>query len=587
MLRRNELVLGLAVLTLFLGGVTSAQARLDLGEVVVTATRTERLSSEVPVSVSVITSQEIEESNARNVGELLSEVPGIDYNPYGSLGAQAALLIRGSEADEVLVLLDGRPLNNPRSGLVNFSNLLLEDVERVEVLRGPASSLYGANALGGVVNIITKSAPQELTLDLATSYGTYNTRVYRFSQGKKVSEKVSYVLSGSLNSSDGHRNNSDYEAKNLSGKLEYNLSEDSKIILSANYYKGEVGVPGSSGWPLPRARQEDENENLNFLYRHPLFRIQVHQDESRMDYENPDMLMESSHEDKKTGIDFQSRFNWGEKHLFTFGFNSLRDEVESTDIGQKEGETSAFFVQDEVDLLDSGDLILTLGVRSESSSVYGVQTNPRLGILYRLGEDTRIRASLGKAYAAPNFNDLYWPDTGFVAGNPDLKPEEARAYDLGIEHRLFDILETRISLFRSDTEDMILWGPQDAADPFSKWVPLNVDSSSQGLELENELYLREGLSLFWNYTYLRARNKDLDKFLIYRPKNKGILGMRYARGKSKLSLTGECVGKRYTDSGNGEENVLEEYFLLGARVSHNPGEGIELFLSGENLLDRD
>ena len=245
--------LGLALVSI---DPTATGAEVELGQVVVTATRTEIEISDVPQSISVITKEEIMNSPDRTIPEVIQRAAGVLITNNGPMGSLTTANIRGSEAQQVLIMIDGRRINNAQNGQFDLSALPLtkDEIERIEVLRGGASALYGADAMGGVVNIITKSPTKEPYTRIAGSYGRFATQEYSLSHRWKPGA-FGYGLFASRGLSDGFRSNSDYDAWTLGGDLSYDFPWKGELKLSARNIQKEVGVPGTVTFTDPDVRQ--------------------------------------------------------------------------------------------------------------------------------------------------------------------------------------------------------------------------------------------------------------------------------------------------------------------------------------------
>jgi outer membrane receptor for ferrienterochelin and colicins len=570
-------------------------AYFDLGTVVVTATRTPHLLEDVAVSATVVTREEIDEVNAQSIGEALEGVVGVKVDTYGSMGMATSIRLRGSTPNQVLVLVDGRPVNLPSLGTVDLSMYPVDNVERIEVIRGPVSALYGANALGGVINIITKDVPEEPFTEASASYGTFNTQIYRLNHGVKI-DSFGYLITGSKNSSDGDKENSECDGYHFTGKVNYDLGEEAKLTFSTGYSRQDKGVPGSTSWPTPKVEQDDEKNWFDLTYKlasgeNSDITSKIFFNRHWQEYKDPDSFTDDISKNYQLGVDLQQNLFLSDAHTLTWGINWERDEVDIKDInevskigGERELTTKAVYLQDEITLSEL--LTLTLGLRYDHHSVYGSEVSPRASCLYKLTEKTSLRTSVGCAFRAPTVNELYWRDS-YAVGNPDLKPEESIGYDLGIEHQFNTKVLGRVSLFRSDVDDLLTWD-----DPDGDWIwePYNVEKARvQGIEAGVKTQFTRLLSSAFTYTYLDTRDDGetyKDKYLRYRPRHKGGCRLTYENERGlKVGLGVEYSSSVYTDRAN--TSKLGSFLLLNARISRVVAGDTELFIAGENLLDEE
>ena len=565
----------------------------NLEEVVVTATRTPRLLKNVAVSTTVVTREEIEEMHAQNVGEALKNIVGVKVNTYGSMGAKTSVTLRGSTSNQVLVLVDGIPVNVPSLGTADFSMYPVDNVERIEVIRGPGCALYGANALGGIVNIITRDVESAPFTEAYVSYGAFNTQIYCLKNGAKI-DRFGYLITASHNSSDGDRENSECNGYHCTGKGNYDLGEEAKLTFSTGYSEYDKGVPGSITWLTPNVEQDDKKNWFYLGYKSILGERsdvtgKVFFNRYRQEYEDPDSLINDVSKNHQLGFDLQQNFFAGEVHALTWGISWERDKVDIKDMnevskigGEQELTTKAAYFQDEISFFEPSTL--TLGLRYDHHSVYGSEVSPKASGLYRLTEKTGLRASVGCAFRAPTVNDLYWRDN-YAVGNPDLNPEKSIGYDFGIEHQFSRKVLGRFFIFRNDVDDMISW-----ADPDGDWVweSYNLESACiQGIETEVKAQFSKQFSSTLFYTYLDARDEGEtyhDKYLRYKPGHKGGCRLTYeTEGGAKLSLDLGYTDSVYSDRAN--TSKLDSFFLLDARVSKVISEDTEIFVAGKNLLD--
>ena len=569
-----------------------AQEVFNLGEIVITATRLPQLLKDTPGSVTLITHKEIESSKAKNVAELLQKVVGVDVKSYGYNGT-GTISIRGSSSNQVLVMIDGRPLNLASSGDVDLSLFSLDNVEKIEVVRGPFSALYGGGALGGVVNIITKNPPEVFKAKARLSYGSFNTSSCSFSLGE-TERKLGYIIFADKLYSEGERENSFKDSFRLNGKITF-----FPFSLSAGYLEDKKGVPGSSDWPTPNATQKDFKNwvDISFTTRKKVspFSFKIFLNDDKIIYENPDWYQgyqKDTTKNKVFGVFLQKSFLYS-KHNFIWGVDLKRENVDVRTIdgtsrigGERKTESSAFYVEDRVNI--SPRLSLFLGARYDNNSSYGWQISPRVSLIYHMGSFTSLKASWGRAFRPPTINDLYWEEDwgygmGFF-GNPELVPEKSSEYEFGIERVISPRVLGRITFFSSHVEDLISWVETSTY----RWEPQNIDEATiRGLETELKLRPFKKISCTLNYTLLEAKDEKEFKgnYLPYRPKNKFFLGFDYKISPEISFYTeAQVVGERYTDREN--TTKLSPYTLVGTKLIFKK-DRYEFFLKVDNLLDEE
>ncbi len=551
-------------------------------EVVVTATRYPVQLSETPVSMEVITEEEIENKNAESVAELLYDVAGVRIMSNGGPAGLKTIHIRGSVSSQVLILVDGQPVNNCQNGQSDLSQLPLYNVKRVEILKGPASAIYGANALGGVVNIITKSVSEKQQIELGLEYGSYNSSNielnYSASEGK-----TGLAFAFSKKSSDGYReilDNSGLKQLAFFTKLNYNLSANNKLILTYNYNNSEKEVPGSISWPSPNATQDDLDRNIYVKWEQKKSAIEtnavIYNNSHKLSYDNPDewgYTGASVHNTGRTGLEL-NRINYLNNHTLAYGLEVKNNTIDSTDNGEHEFLNKAFYIHDEWEV--NSPLKLTFGARYDDHEKFASEISPRLGAVYEINKNTNLHLSAGKAYRTPTFNDLYWPADMFSEGNPDLKAETAVAYEAGIVNLKGD-MKTELNIFNKDVDDMINWA---AGDDFI-YRPYNVNNAIiKGVEFALAKQLISNFSFNINYTYLDAKDEVTEEQL--KDKHNANLGIKYSENNLELNMDA-----RYVD---GRINDMEGYTVLDAHVAKVfkiQGRNVKLALSINNLLNNE
>ena len=521
-------------------------AEVELGKVVVTATRTETDISEVPQSISVITKEEIQNSPDRTIGEILQRAPSVQVTQNGPMGALSVPQVRGSTAGQVLILLNGQRLNDAQNGLYDLNSLPVpkEDIERIEVLRGGASALYGADALAGVVNIITRTPTAKPSTSVSASYGRFDTQQYSLTHRWKPGP-FSYGISLGREKSDGYRENSQYDAWILGGEAGYSLTSHSEVKFSARHIQKEVGVPGLVDFPDPDDRQKDENTLLNLSYQGQItprlklgFRGWHNQYRNTFEAGSQGILSMGTsalHKSSESGGDFQTTYQPGKRHLIVGGLEVIGDRVNSSSFGVEEATRGAVYLQDEIEI--AKPLTATLGLRYDFHSDYNNQLDPRVGILLRLPAEVRLRASAGRSFRAPTFNDLYWPASAYTAGNPNLQPETAWNYELGAEKNFQNLAAIKIAGFYRDVKDLINWAP----DANFVWRPSNIsDAKIWGAEAEFVLYPAKGWAIPLNYSYVYPRDESTGDPIPNRPKHMVNAGIDY---RSPFGLKGGLKGR--------------------------------------------
>lgn len=593
--------LGLSGLLFSLFAYSEEEVKIDslvkLNEVVVTANKIQVNRNSVPMSVSVIGRDAIEASSESALLPVLSQrVPGLFVTEKGitgfgvSDGAAGTVNVRGvGQGNKVLMLFDGQPQWAGIFGHALPDTYVASDVERVEVIRGPGSLLYGSNAMGGVVNIITRRhrIPGRRT-QARVMYGSYNTQKYMVNNGYNIGNFSSFI---SLNHdrTDGHRRNSAFHITNGFANLGYTFNDHYKVTgdISLAKYKsqnpGKVNTPvfdnvmdvlrGTTSLALEnnygktsgalRAFYNWGDHKINDGYtaatkpRTYLFRSNDH---------NYGVLLYQSFRLVKgnlftAGIDYK---NWG-GHAWNDNSDGTTKEI----INKKVDETAAYVImQQELFQL----LSLNAGVRYEHNGTFGGEWVPQAGITFRPVEGNTIKASFSKGFRSPNLRELYLYDVR----NPDLKPENMLNYEASVGQTWLDgALFTELTAFFIDGKNMIQTDK-------SSGTPKNMNTGSfinKGFEFEAGYQPLKNLSFDMNYSYLHT-----SKPLLAAPAHKLFASVTYKPGRFTVDVNMQSVFDLYT---NIAAETKENYTLLNAKVSYLFGsrttKGLNLFVKGENL----
>ena len=542
--------------------------------IVVTASRIPQIVSETPASVVVITKEQLEQAGVTNLGEALKAASGLYIKDSGTVGGPTSIFIRGSSNEQTLVLLDGRPLNDARAGGVNAATIPVHGVERIEVIKGAASALYGADAVSGVVNIITAAGKGEPSHTLRLDAGQYGTRSLIFTSAGR-SGLTGYSLTASNLSTEGFREHNRYEKLDFHVRLDHDLSSAEQVSMGVRHSSYYLQVP-LDAW------REGRDTSLDLQYNRILsllsdLTLRTYYDDTQMQHMSISWG-DSLHRGKRAGWDLQINTTpVGSRHLFTYGVAGERSWVESTDFAESKDRTNwGVYAQDIYSLTPRFDVVIS--GRYDEFSSHGDSLCGRIGLNYLLGDRTKLYASWGNAFRAPTLNELYW---NFM-GNPDLQPEKAQNYELGWQHWLGNGSSFSAAIFHRDVTDMITWAPVDPDNKDSVWIASNVDAVTvQGIELEGTYQLAAPLTAHFNYTYFDAV-KNENQRLEYVPSHKAQAGFTYISG-SGFSGTLETlhVGDRPVKEGP----AIRGYTVTHLNLAQKLGSDWQLHCQVNNVFD--
>ncbi|MBU0573340.1 MAG: TonB-dependent receptor [Candidatus Margulisbacteria bacterium] len=560
-------------------------------EVVVTASRRLELKSLSPWATSVISERDVATSDVLTVPEILESVPGVDMISYGYLGDISSIRIRGSSSQQVLVLVDGQRINSPLFGGANLSTLMMDDVVRIEVVRTPLSVLYGSDAVGGVVNIITRT-PSKMGNILFRS-SSYNTQKFRWAYGDQ-NGLLSYFVSINQISSDGFRTNSSFSSFNNDVTLVWDPTNKARISLDSTFFNGDKRVPGSATFPSPNASQKDVRSLIGVAARlkvNDRFGLsgRIYQDYEKNAYNDPDLAawgLATGYENLTyvRGIELQKNLIIGQNNIIG-GIEARQDEGVSSSIGGSRSINNiAIYGQDTYGPVE-------FGIRGDMHSVSGSSLSPRMGVKQWINPAFAMSLTYATAFRTPNLNELFgyyppsWAGGLPYAGNTSLQPERGQMVDLGMEFHPCPTIISQLTLFFGETSDLITtsW-PLNAAG--TAYSPVNIDrSTKQGIELEMEKKISEFSKVAFNGTYQKVVDNSTGLQLDYVPENKANLSVNIGEKDQWLNVAVRYVGERnYTDFLTASRMALPAYALLDVFAGKDFG-ALGFSFGVENLAD--
>ena len=589
-------------------------------EIVVTATRLETPAREVGSSVSVISGESLERFKRQFILEALRESLGVSVAQNGGPGEAASIFLRGANSEHTLVLLDGVALNDPvnPSRSADLAHIYFDNIDRVEILRGPQSPLYGSDALAGIVNIITKRGrgPARLTLGSSGgSYGTYSGQAgvsgssdrldYSFGVSGFTTRGVSAAsaLRPGNSEKDGYRNLS------FSGRVGVSIRKglDLEILGRAVSARTDIDNFGGAYGDDPNNRQDYRSLFLKAQVRGLLLdnrweqRLAISVIDSRRTHENlPDDLHPQESESgifkgRLVTLDWQNNIFVDASNTVTAGAELRQERGESeytyTSFGlafpslfpRQRAETVGLYVQDSVRL--AGRFFAAAGVRFDHHSRAGDALTYRLAPAYIFpSTGTKLRASLATGFKAPSLYQLYAPSTIYgPIGNRELKPEKVVGWDAGVEQSFYDgRLRASLTYFRNDFRNLIDFS-------FSQGYVNVGKAESRGVEAEVEVTPQRDLSLSVLLTHLDAKDSITGQRLLRRPRNTLSVILRYdflSRWTASASL--DYAGDRRDVDYSSLSSVpvsLSPYSLLNGVVTFLAGPSLQLFARVDNALN--
>lgn len=616
-----SILLSLTLFILFPVSLFAQEKEVILEKVVVTATRVETPMEEIASSVTVISSKEIERKQKTTVLEVLKGLPGLDVVQNGGVGGATSIFLRGANSEHTLVMIDGVEVNDPISPgrSYDFAHLTVDNIERIEVIRGPQSTLYGSDAIGGVVNIITKKGEGKPKFFLSAEGGSFTT--FREATGISGGNKwvnYSFALSrfdtegiSTASKKDGNYERDGYENTSLSAKLGFKPMDNLGIDFILRYMDAKTeldnfaGVGGDDPNYVQKSNQFLFKTQVGLSLFNDLWiqklglALNDHNRDikNKKDSQHPFDYEKGRYDGQLLKFDWQHHLQLHKTNALTFGLEYEREEGKSkyyweslwgpgqSIFPKKTANIKGYYIQDEIKLWDR--LFATLGIRIDDHSRFGSETTYRVAPAYLIKEtDTKIKGTFGTGFKAPTLYQLFAPATLWgPIGNKDLKPEKSKGWDFGVEQNFF---KNRVTLgatyFRNDFKDLIQfdWG--------QGYINI-AKAKTEGVELFASAKPIDDLTLRINYTYTDTEDKTTGEALIRRPKNKIGFDINYHfLNNGNVNLGVIYVGKRddLDFSISPSRRVkLDQYTLVNLAVSYDITKNFQLFGRVENLLDKE
>lgn len=558
--------------------VALASAEKTADAVVVTATRQAQRADEVLASVEVIEREQIERAGQSTLIDVLRAIPGVRVTSNGGPGSNSSFFIRGTESRHVLLLIDGVRVGSATSGQATLEAIPLAMIERIEVLRGPASALYGSEAIGGVIQVFTRKGSSGFHPQLFAGYGSDDTRQVNASLAGGV-ERFRYSLTLGQDRTRGFdaRNEGIHDTDRdgfrnafVSANLALGLRERDEIGVNLyqsdgrNWYDDNLSFDSyldkridsagvyainqlSEGWrsTLRVARSRDRLDNRATVARPSEFYTTQDQFSWQHDIDLPLGVLMAAFDYVRSRVDGTTAFTVDERTVkaWSLGWSAKLD---------------AHNIQ--------------VNVRRDDNSQFGGKTTGLLAYGYDIDQEWSVRGSIATAFNAPTFNQLYWPDTGFGGGNPDLKPERALNREIGL--RWDDGRQTvDATYYDNKVRDLI-----------SGWPPANLNEARlKGVELAYRVELGN-LGVQVGVDWLSAHDEATGNRLARRASNAAFLKVDHRIGNWSYGVDVNGQGYRYDDAGN--TNRLGSYGVVDAYVHYRLAQDWRVEMRANNIFDK-
>ena len=603
-MNRKILAASLAVLSLS-GGAFCVEAAdmpvYTLDGIVVTASRVPEKKIDSNADVSVVTSKEIEEKHYDDVSEAIRHVPGVMIASHG-ISSQTTnsdqVYINGSP--NVVVLVDGMRRNTNGNSLMNASIGELTNmasVDHIEVLKGAASTLYGSDAQGGVINIITK-APKEngVHTTLRASVGNFGRENYNFYNEGREGNLFWTVEAGKellhqYKDGWGRRVVNHLNADHYNVKLGYDLGNDSDLVFHYEKYSSDYTMPYSGTNDRTPSAGTKDNDSTSLQYKAKINdrltnQLYVYRNNTSFDIPKSDWEMNM----RTSGISDQLVYEM-DNQTITGGFDWYEDEIrkypQEQELAGKKVHTAAFYLQDKIDITKQWNV--TPGIRVDHHSQFGNRTSPSLSIGYMPNDKTNYYFNYKTFFVAPNLYQMYvWNPDWRTYGNKNLKPETGYTFEFGVNHQFNDTLSGTFNVFHTYAHNIIQSERIGKTDNYN-YIFENMDRANiNGFNLNLNKEFSSHWSTYVGYTYMhinaqKGKNINNDGFI---PESTLNVGINYKADKFNASLDGRGVMNRYGKKDYPEMRNYANYWVWDVAANYQFAKGATLFARVNNIFDQ-
>lgn len=608
-LRNAVMVSLLAGTTLVWGGTAFAHEDLQefaLEDMVVTASRVPTQKVDTPADISVITKEEIADQNYASASDALRAIPGVNVLGSGAKGSsmgQDKILLNGDE--RVLVLVDGRRMNLGSSGNSSADWLPpVNAIERIEVLKGGGSALYGTDAVGGVINVIMKKGSDignHVTVKAAG--GSWNAEQYAISASGSTDSGLGLIVSATkerrgeykfknANGKSQLLKNSGYDDTGVIVKLDQKVGEDNRIGVNFEHINAEGGSPfGYSGFGNTDSHKRiSNNVALRYDWNESSDErgyVQVYKNYQHAHFRSPVASRQSNFTDSTIGLEAQQNFKFSDTDELTVGLEYYKTTVDNTALytGERDVNNKAIFAENRWEFAPSWQL--NIGLRYDHHSKYGSEVTPKVALNKKFDENSNVYLSWGRVFNAPTTDDLFWHQvdssqwgTFYTYGDPNLKPEKGYVWTFGGNTKLNEKTSLSANVFYSKITDAIDW---DYTSVPNYTLAVNVNKEKRrGLELSLNHDFDDNLSAYASYTYVQVKQdkgKGFTKDLTTKP-NIYRAGLKYKNADWLFTLNANAV------TGQSEKNFVDSsYFTLDLGAQYKINDNAKLFINGYNFTN--
>ncbi|RBQ30000.1 TonB-dependent receptor plug domain-containing protein [Aliarcobacter vitoriensis] len=557
---------------------------------VTSATKSEQKLKDITSNVDVITSEDIEARKFKTVAEALQTIAGVQVSQSGGIGQQTSVFLRGMDSKKTLVLVDGIRYNDPSGNGANFEHLMINDIERIEVIKGAQSSIWGADASAGVINIITKSAKDGTYGSANIEYGRYDTTIAKANishKNKNFDAKLGVTRvdtngfsAMSPKSSEAKKYEKDgYENTTANIKLGYHFNENNRLSISYEIIDTKTDIDGNDSFYNPdpnntdKAKTKTHLANLTYENKNDIALTKVYANYTDIKREYTSNTPKYKGTIKEYGVNTSIDYLDNYSNLVLGADYKKFENKANID---KNYDNKGIFISNTNKFFDN-KTIFTQSLRYDKYSDFENKTTGKVGVKQYIIDDLNISANYGTGYNIPSTFELY----DASSGNINLKPEKTKSYDVGVEYKGFSA-----TYFNSKIENLINWEWTGPGSYDGKNKNIEGKSRFKGIELAYKNSITEDIFLNLNYTRLSAKNKDEQEFG-RRPKNKVGFGVDYYGLKDfHFNINGEYIGERY-DFNNKQGAKTGNYTIWNAVVDYDISKNFSTYVKLDNIFNKD
>lgn len=578
----------------------------EMDEFVVTASRVATSKVDTPANISVINAEEIADKNYSNVQEVLADTEGVNIlggGSKGSINGEDQIMINGDT--RVLVLVDGRRMNVGSTGKTSANWLPPANaIERVEVLKGGGSALYGSDAVGGVVNIITKKgSDMEPQVTMRAVTGSFGTEEYGLTAGGATDSGLGVFIAankerrGNYDYKNQHGDvvemmNSGYNTEGVNIKLDQAIGDDDRVTFVFEHNNSEGGAPLTSEWTrfTDHFKRLNNNVALRYDWNETASNsgyVQLYRNHQNSQFFSLDVVDKSNFTDETTGFEAQQNFVLDDKNELTAGVSYYETDVENSfyGSGSRSVDNKAVFFEERWQISDTWKL--NTGLRYDEHNMYGEEFTPKIALNKKINDESNVYLSWGKVFNAPTTDQLYYIGiNGMPEGNPSLKPETGEVWTLGSNTKISENTTLSASLFYNEIDDAIDDYYNNDTGVY-KFINVNKEKR-RGLEISLNHEFDEHLSGYVNYTYMQIK-QDMGKGYNDNPNSKPNTykaGLKYKNNDWSYNVDVTAVSGQVVRTGGGYNGYTDRnYLTLDLGVQYKINKNAKAFINCYNLTD--